>query len=207
VPGILIVDDHPAIRKSVRALLEEQCLHICGEAADGKIAIEKTWELRPDIVLLDILMPVMNGFEAAQQIRRTLPATKIVFLTLNESAHFEEESKLWAHGFVRKSNAASQLVPILKQLLAEPLTAAQPEVDGLRYPWQEVVRDAFASPADSLPAKINIAERTIAVLLIHRNQIDKPERLALKQALRALRKLISETQPSEQSRDKKKGVA
>lgn len=191
----------------MRALLDAHSLHVCGEAANGKIAIEKTWELRPDIVLLDISMPVMNGFEAAQQIRRTLPETKIVFLTLNESAHFEEKSKLLAHGFVRKSKAVSQLIPIVKQLLEEPLTREQPEVDGLKYPWQEVVRDAFASPIDSLPAKINIAERTIAALLIYRNQIDDAEHRALKEALRALRKLISETQPSEQSGDKKQGVA
>lgn len=206
VPGILIVDDHPAIRSCVRMLLDAHSLQVCGEAPDGKIAIEKAWELRPDVVLLDISMPIMNGFAVAQELRRTLPSTKIVFLTLHESNYFVEKTKLWSHGFVLKSKAATQLVPILKQLLVEPLAQPQSD-DGLRYPWQEVVRDAFAATRESLPSKINIAERTIAALLVHRDEIDRAERLALKKALRALKRLISETKFSEEAGDKKKGVA
>jgi len=69
VPGILIVDDHPLIRRRVRSLLSSHSLHICGEAGDGDEAIERVKELRPDIVVLDIQMPRMNGIEAAEKIR------------------------------------------------------------------------------------------------------------------------------------------
>jgi DNA-binding NarL/FixJ family response regulator len=112
----------------VRALLEGHDLNVCGEATDGKAAIEKATDQRPDIILLDITMPLMDGIEAAQEIRRILPATKIVFLTMYESAAFEARTRLWSHGYVQKSAAGSRLVPLLKDLLAEATTA---------YPWAQ----------------------------------------------------------------------
>jgi chemotaxis response regulator CheB len=195
MPGILIVDDHPLIRRSVRSLLCAHSLHVCGEAEDGDEAVEKAKELRPDIVVLDIQMPRMNGIEAAKKICSILPCTKILFLSNHPPSLFRNDTS-WAHGFVLKAEADAELVPTLKRFLNGPS----------KYPWQDSVADAFASPLDSLLAKINVAERTIAARLIEPNMPDCEERIALNEALRALRQLISETQPSKAA-GKKEDIA
>lgn len=200
---ILIVDDHPLIRSTVRTLLDAHSFEVCGEAEDGKGAIEKAMETRPDIVLLDISMPVMDGFEAAQELRRILPSTKIVFLTMLESAGFREKARLWSHAFVPKSSAGIELIPTVKKLLKE---SPQQNHD-YTYPWQCIVMEAFSSPRKTLAAKINLAERTIAARLMD-DEVSREERLAIKRALTSLRQLISETRPSaEKSGDKTKGAA
>jgi YesN/AraC family two-component response regulator len=76
---ILIVDDNPVARVTLRELLDWHSFQVCGDAKDGKEAVEKVMELKPDIVLLDINMPVMSGITAATKIRRMAPSTKIVF--------------------------------------------------------------------------------------------------------------------------------
>ena len=81
---ILIVDDNHAARIAIRELLGWHGLQVCGDAKDGKEAVEKVVELKPDIVLMDINMPGMNGISAASEIRRIRPATKIVFLTVHD---------------------------------------------------------------------------------------------------------------------------
>jgi len=87
-PKILIVDDHHAARTTLRELLDCHSFQVCGDAQNGKEAIEKVMELKPDIVLLDINMPVMDGITAAYEIRRVAPATKIVFLTIRDGPLF-----------------------------------------------------------------------------------------------------------------------
>jgi DNA-binding NarL/FixJ family response regulator len=111
---ILIVDDSHIARKSIKVLLHS--FQICGEAQDGKEAIEKVLELKPDLVLLDITMPVMDGIKAAEEIRRIAPATKIVFLTLYDTSPVRERTRMWADGFVAKNVAADELIPLLKRL-------------------------------------------------------------------------------------------
>jgi DNA-binding NarL/FixJ family response regulator len=79
---ILIVDDHELVRRGLRSiLLTRPEWEICGEAADGSIAIEKARELKPDVVLLDITMPHMNGLDAARIIRRDVPRAKVIILS------------------------------------------------------------------------------------------------------------------------------
>jgi DNA-binding NarL/FixJ family response regulator len=116
MPGILIVDDSTIVRKSVCRLLESYRLRVCGEAADGYEAIEKVVQLRPEIVVLDIQMPKLNGIEAARQIRQSLPATKIVFLSSHSQSLFSECSSL-SHGFVNKATVDTDLVPTPMGLL------------------------------------------------------------------------------------------
>ena len=117
MPGVLIVDDHPLVRRSVRTLLATHSMNVCGEAEDGKAAVEKASELRPDIVVLDITMPIMNGFEAAQEIRRILPLVKIVFLTLHDSAAFKEKCMAWSDAYVHKFSASTELVPCSRTII------------------------------------------------------------------------------------------
>ena len=115
--GILIVDDYPLARSTIRGLLGWHELHVCGEAKDGKEAVEKVQALNPDLVLLDINMPVMNGMQAALEIRRISPQTKILFLTVVGAQEAAAGARLLADGFVSKSAAGTQLIPELERLL------------------------------------------------------------------------------------------
>ena len=92
-PRILIVDDHPLVRQGIASLLQGSW-DICGEAGDGREAIGKVLELKPDLVLLDLRMPVMGGTAAARQIRRLSPSTKIVFLSMHDSETVVELARL-----------------------------------------------------------------------------------------------------------------
>jgi two-component system, NarL family, nitrate/nitrite response regulator NarL len=118
VPRILIVDDHEAIRRGIRSLLGQDSLEICGEAKNGKQALEKVRELEPDLVILDISMPVMDGIEAAREIRRLAPSTKIVLFSVHDSAVINEiVQKTSADAFALKSDAGADLVVTVKRLL------------------------------------------------------------------------------------------
>ncbi len=83
-PRILIVDDHPMVREGLAVLLRGPW-DICGEAGNGREAIARVVELKPDLVLLDLRMPIMGGTEAAKEIRRPSPSTKIIFLSMHDS--------------------------------------------------------------------------------------------------------------------------
>ena len=83
-PGVLVVDDHSVTRSTIRSVLTRHSFPVCGEAENGKQAVEKVKELRPEVVLLDIEMPVMNGIQAAREIRRISPSTKILFFTIHK---------------------------------------------------------------------------------------------------------------------------
>ena len=117
---ILVVDDNSMARTTIRSLLDWHSFQVCGEAKDGKEAIEKVIELKPDLILLDINMPELNGVKAAYEIRRISPATKIVFLTIHDTPAAVHGVRLWAHGFVSKSSAGTELIPTLHRLLEVP---------------------------------------------------------------------------------------
>ena len=113
---ILIVDDHAAVRTTIRSLLDWHSFQVSGDAKDGKEAIEKVIELKPDIVLLDINMPVMNGIQTAYEIRRIAPSTKIVFFTAHDSPQLVSAMRVFSNYFVSKSAAGTELIPTLNRL-------------------------------------------------------------------------------------------
>jgi DNA-binding NarL/FixJ family response regulator len=105
-PRILIADDHAVYRRGLRSLLESQPgWEVCGEAADGREAVEQTELLEPDIVVLDISMPELSGLEAARQILKVHPAAEILILTMHRSEEVARQVLLaGARGFVLKSD-------------------------------------------------------------------------------------------------------
>ena len=109
---ILIADDQPIIRKQVRAILEEHPgFEVCGEVQDGARAVEEAQRLKPDVVVLNISMPVLNGLEAARQIKVKLPGLAIVILSSNADKHFVDAAKkVGARGYVAKDKAGRSLV-------------------------------------------------------------------------------------------------
>jgi two-component system, chemotaxis family, chemotaxis protein CheY len=91
---ILVVDDIPAIRHSMRRYLEQEAdWVICGEAENGKVAIDRVQELRPDVVILDLSMPVMNGLDAARAIKAIAPSTHILMFTLHTYPYLLDEAR------------------------------------------------------------------------------------------------------------------
>ena len=115
---ILIADDHEVARKGIRALLEtRQGWEICGEAKDGREAVECAKQMKPDVVLLDIGMPSLNGLDAARQIRTALPETSILILTMHDSEQVVREVlAVGARGFLLKSDAGRDLVAAVEAL-------------------------------------------------------------------------------------------
>ena len=109
---ILVADDHEVIRRGIRALLASgRGCEICGEAVDGQDAVEKAQKLRPDLVIMDVSMPNLNGLEATRMIRRNLPETQILILTQHDSQEMMRQAfNAGARGFVVKSSVAHDLL-------------------------------------------------------------------------------------------------
>jgi DNA-binding NarL/FixJ family response regulator len=120
---VLLADDHPEVRKTIRGLLTEVSLGICGEAKNGREAIDMASELQPDLIVLDLVMPEMNGLEAAYEIRQYAPSSKIILLSLHyppqDGVAFAKA--LGADAFLHKSALADDLVPTIGRLLSMKL--------------------------------------------------------------------------------------
>jgi len=116
--NILIADDHEMVRKGLRSVLEEQPgLAVTGEARNGREAVTKARELRPDVVIMDFTMPELNGREATRQIRKELPETEVLILTMHESEELAREVvAAGANGYVLKSQAGNALVDAINSL-------------------------------------------------------------------------------------------
>ncbi len=115
---ILIADDHEVVRRGLCTLLQShEGWEICGEAKDGRIAVEKAKQLKPDVVILDIGMPNLNGLVATRQLVQQDPLCKVIVLTITDSDHVIREAlDAGARGFVLKSDAARDLVTAVEAL-------------------------------------------------------------------------------------------
>lgn len=115
---ILIADDQPYMRRAVKALLESQDgWVVCGEAADGREAIEKTEELRPDVIVMDMVMPNVNGLEATRKIHQNFPKSPILILTLHNLPELATLVKsAGAKGLVLKSDSNRVLISAVEHL-------------------------------------------------------------------------------------------
>ncbi|MGZ4865947.1 MAG: response regulator [Candidatus Angelobacter sp.] len=112
---ILLADDHAVLRQGLRVLLEREGFEVVGEASDGREAVKLCDKLRPDVALLDVTMPLLNGIDAAREIMKSNPRTKVVLLTMHTEDHLILESlRAGVTGYVLKTKAASELVQALR---------------------------------------------------------------------------------------------
>jgi DNA-binding NarL/FixJ family response regulator len=115
---ILLADDHEVVRAGLRALLEEQSgWEVVAEAGDGRDAVEKASKLKPDVVVIDIAMPSLNGLEAVRQIVKAVPNTKVLVLTMYDSDPLiQQVLQAGARGYLLKSDAGRDLVSAIDAL-------------------------------------------------------------------------------------------
>ena len=150
---VLVVDDHTLVRDGIRALLQLVAdVEVVGEATNGKEALEKVEELTPDVVLMDLAMPIMGGLEATRRIRRQFPGTKVLALTqYDDSEYVVPIIEAGARGFVTKMAAFSELTSAIQAVyrgesFLSPSAAAalvqecqqKTDVEGEKDPYQQL---------------------------------------------------------------------
>ena len=114
---ILIADDHNLIAELCKRLLETE-FNVVGTVSDGRALVRAAGALKPDVVVVDIAMPVLNGIDAGQQIKEMLPAVKLIYLTMNPDAEVAAEAfRRGASGYLLKTCAASELVVAVREVL------------------------------------------------------------------------------------------
>jgi len=162
---ILLVDDHEVVRRGLTVLLRSRAeWEICGEASNGREAVLKTQKLNPDLVILDIGMPNLNGLEATRQIVKARPETRVLILTLHDSdALVQEVLNAGARGFLLKSDAARDLVTAV-EALNNNKTYFTPKVASMVL--EGYLRKKNGGAEDPAPrAKLTPREREIVQLL------------------------------------------
>ncbi len=162
---ILIADDHELVRNGLRTVLEKQPgWKVCGEAVNGRQAVELAKELGPDVIVLDITMPELNGLEATRQICKALPKAEVLILTMHESEQLVSEVlTAGARGYILKADTSRLLVSAI-----ESLSRHHPFFTGK---VSEVVLGGYLKPgvstkgADKVFAVLTAREREIVQLL------------------------------------------
>jgi DNA-binding NarL/FixJ family response regulator len=115
---ILLADDHTIVRQGLRAILEREGYEVVGEAADGREAISYAEKFRPDVAVLDISMPLLNGIDAAREVSKVSPRTKTILLTMYTEDHYVLESlRAGVTGYVLKMRAALALVQAIQAVM------------------------------------------------------------------------------------------
>ena len=161
---ILLADDHTLFRSSLRSLLEARGVEVVGEASDGRQAIELASRLRPDLVLMDLSMPVLNGIEATRQLAARAPEVKVVILTASmEDEDLFEALRAGANGYLLKNLEAESFFDLLDRALSgEP--ALTPQLS--RKVLQAFSSRATTRPQHEDPDALTDREREVLELMV-----------------------------------------
>ena len=115
-PRVLLADDHRLLREAFARLLEPAC-DVVGAVADGRALLAAAFELLPDIVVIDIAMPLLNGLDAASQLKQVMPELKVIFLTVSEDPDLASQAfQAGASGYLLKNSAASELLQAIQEV-------------------------------------------------------------------------------------------
>jgi DNA-binding NarL/FixJ family response regulator len=117
LPRVILADDHTILVEAFRALLQPHC-EIVATVSDGRALVEVAPNLKPDVIVADIAMPLLNGLEAGRRLKEIVPTAKLIFLTMNEDPELAMEAmRSGASGYLLKSSAASELIHAIKLAL------------------------------------------------------------------------------------------
>jgi len=183
---LLLADDHTLVMEGFRRILESE-FDIVGAVEDGKTLVSEASRLKPEVILVDISLPGLNGMEAARQIKRNLPKAKIVFLTMHaDLTYLRDAMRLEASGYLLKSSAGRELLKAVREVLAgqtyfaPELANAIPEPKLKQAGQRGVVPDLTARQVevlrligegltnDDIAGALDITERTVR---FHRSEI------------------------------------
>ncbi len=155
-PSILLADDHTMIAEAFRNLLEPQ-YEIVGTVADGRSLLEIAPKLKPDVIVLDIGMPLLNGLAAGQQLKQTMPKSKIIYVTMNEDPDLASEAlRTGGSAYLLKSSAASELLRSIHEVLRGGIYVT-PQI-------KKGMADAFIRSPRPKPAEKKLTPRQTEVL-------------------------------------------
>ncbi|MGQ0809933.1 MAG: response regulator [Nitrospiraceae bacterium] len=184
---VLLADDHTLVLEGFRRLLEDQC-EVIGSAEDGRALLEAAARLQPDLVLLDVSMPLLNGIDCARQLKRQWPQVKLIFVTMHaDPAYVNEAFKVGAAGYVLKRSAATELsqavdavakgqfyvTPLITKGLINSITGAPPVFSSQRRDLTPRQREVLQLVAEGHSIKeiasiLNISPKTVE---FHKAQI------------------------------------
>ena len=155
---VLLADDHSLIRQSVRALLEKQGFQVVSEASDGQEALRSVEKTQPDVAILDISMPILNGVDAARELLKSSPKTRVILLTQhNEDQYVTQALRAGVRGYVLKSQAAKDLLHAIQEVCRGKVYLS-PNISG-------AVVDAYVSKTYVSPDPLSGRERQVLQLV------------------------------------------
>lgn len=176
---VVIADDHTLVAEAFKRLLEPEC-EVVGTVADGRALLRLAPQVSPDLVLVDLNMPLLNGLDASEQLKQALPKIKIIVLTMNEDPEIAAETmRKWASGYLLKKSAGSELLkavrdvlrggkyvtPALRDAIAElDARDSRPDTSRTLTPRQREVLQLLAEghTMKEAAAILNVATRTVA---------------------------------------------
>lgn len=160
-PRVLLGDDHELIIEGLRSLLASE-FDIVGVAANGRDLVAETGRLRPDVVLLDVSMPILNGMEAARQIREIAPAVKLIFVTQKSDREYVQAAfHLGASAYVLKQSVAGEVIPAIREALAKRYYVTPSLLNGI----PEALLNPTRNPAELFGAHLTGRQREVLQLI------------------------------------------
>ena len=162
---VFLADDHTVVRDGLRSLLEAQGdITVIGDAANGRQAVEQVQKLKPDLVIMDIAMPALNGIEATHQVRESCPSMKVVILSMySSSEHISRALQAGALGYVMKESAGKELVEAVRAVYVGRLYFSQTIVETI---MNDYVNLRQSNPSKSPLESLTPREREILQLVV-----------------------------------------
>jgi DNA-binding NarL/FixJ family response regulator len=155
---VLLADDHALVRQGLKAILEREGLQVVGEASDGHEAMRLASKTQPDVAILDISMPVLNGIDVAREMRKSSPKTRIILLTQHvEDQYVTEALRARVRGYLLKTQAAADLIHAVREVCRGAIYLS-PSIS-------QVVVDAYLSKTNVQPDPLSGRERQVLQLV------------------------------------------
>jgi two-component system, NarL family, response regulator NreC len=155
---IVLADDHVLVRQGLKALLEREGFQVVAEASDGQEAVRHAASLQPDIAVMDISMPILNGLNAAREMSRSIPKTKIILLTQHDEGQYISEAlDAGVKGYVLKNQVASDLLEAIRQVSRGQVYLSPGVSRG--------VMEAYHSKSEKSKISLTLRERQVLQLI------------------------------------------